>query len=123
MSESTPLSEPNGSAGQALPLGDTPPSPPGLPNAHPDSVAETAEAARQEANAYVIEVRGQTAGIVARDGRGFRFHASAHRFNGLDGQRFGTPREAEKAALALAQPGARNRRAAAPGRRLAFALG
>jgi hypothetical protein len=55
----------------------------------------------QEANAYIIEVNGQTAGIVARDGRGFRFHASSNRFNALEGRTFSTPREAEKAAIAL----------------------
>jgi hypothetical protein len=71
-------------------------------------------------NAYVIEVRGQTAGIVARDGQGFRFHASAHRFNPLDGRRFANPREAERAALRLIDPAVR-RRASVP-RSFAFVL-
>jgi hypothetical protein len=74
-----------------------------------------------QSNAYVIEVRGQTAGIVARDGQGFRFHASAHRFNPLDGRRFANPREAERAALRLIDPATR-RRAAMPPRRFAWAL-
>ena len=65
-----------------------------------------------EANAYVVEVHGQTVGIVARDGQYFRFHASAHRFNALDGRRSKSPREAERAALALTRPAQRNRRAA-----------
>jgi hypothetical protein len=54
-----------------------------------------------EFDAYVIEVQGQTAGIVARDGRGYRFHAATHSFNSLDGRNFASPRQAEKAALAL----------------------
>jgi hypothetical protein len=68
-----------------------------------------------EANAYIIEVHGHTAGIVARDGQGFRFHASAHRFNALEGQTFASPREAEKAAAALT-----DRRLAGRGRRFAL---
>jgi hypothetical protein len=60
-----------------------------------------------ESNAYIIEVAGQTAGIVARDGSGFRFHASAHRFNPLEGKMFASPRAAERAASALAAPPAR----------------
>jgi hypothetical protein len=54
-----------------------------------------------EFDAYVIEVQGQTAGIVARDGRGYRFHAATHPFNSLDGRNFASPLQAEKAALAL----------------------
>jgi hypothetical protein len=49
-------------------------------------------------DAYIIEVRGHAAGIVARDGRTFRFHASDHRFNPIDGMAFASPRAAEKAA-------------------------
>ncbi len=49
-------------------------------------------------NAYVIEVSGHTVGIVARDSRGFRFHASIHALNALDGHVFAGPGEAEKAA-------------------------
>jgi hypothetical protein len=83
-------------------------APPAAPFADAPAAEERSEAA-YEANAYVIEVRGQTAGIVARDGQGFRFHASAHRFNALDGRRFRTPREAEKAALKLIDPALRRR--------------
>ena len=72
-----------------------------------------------EANAYIIEVDGQTAGIAARDGKHFRFHASSRLFDGLEGRRFATPREAEKAASALAV----GRRPALPfRRRLSLAL-
>jgi hypothetical protein len=54
---------------------------------------------------YVIEIRPKAAGItvqagiVVRDGRGFRFFAATHAFNPLEGQLFKNPREAEKAAL------------------------
>jgi hypothetical protein len=48
---------------------------------------------------YIIETRKGAAGIVVRDGRGFRFFAATHDFNGLEGQVFGTPKEAEAAAL------------------------
>jgi len=48
--------------------------------------------------AYVIEVRSQTAGIVVRDGRRFYFFAAAHRFNALEGQAFNSPEDAQKAA-------------------------
>ena len=52
-------------------------------------------------NAYVVEVDGSTAGIIARDGRGFRFHASSRRFQTIDGAFFTGPRDAERAARAL----------------------
>jgi hypothetical protein len=48
---------------------------------------------------YIIETRKGAAGIVVRDGRRFRFFAATHDFNGLEGQVFGTPKEAEAAAL------------------------
>jgi hypothetical protein len=54
---------------------------------------------------YIIEIRPKAAGItvqagiVVRDGRGFRFFAATHAFNPLDGHFFKNPREAEKAAL------------------------
>lgn len=53
------------------------------------------------ADAYVIEVRGLTVGIVARDGNIYRFYASLRRFHPLEGERFATPRLAEKAASRL----------------------
>jgi hypothetical protein len=53
-------------------------------------------------NAYVIEVAGSAAGIVTRDGRGFRFHAAKRLFNAIDGQLFRGPTHAAKAARDLA---------------------
>jgi hypothetical protein len=64
--------------------------------------ADDHEARREEANAYVIELAGQTIGIVARDETGdYLFHASVNRFNALEGRAFKTPREAERAARLL----------------------
>jgi hypothetical protein len=54
---------------------------------------------------YIIEVRSQTAGIVVRDREGFRFFAASHRFNPMEGQVFRNAREAERAALRLANGG------------------
>jgi hypothetical protein len=54
---------------------------------------------------YIIEIRPNAAGItvqagiVVRDGRGFRFFAATHAFNPLEGHLFRSPKEAEKAAL------------------------
>ncbi len=48
---------------------------------------------------YIIETGNGAAGIVVRDGRGFRFFAATHAFKGLEGKLFGTPKEAETAAL------------------------
>ena len=49
-------------------------------------------------DAYIIETRKGAAGIVVRDGRGFRFFAATHALNSLDGRLFATPRAAEYAA-------------------------
>jgi hypothetical protein len=54
---------------------------------------------------YIIEIRPKAtgitvqAGVVVRDGRGFRFFAATQAFNPLEGLLFKNPREAEKAAL------------------------
>lgn len=54
---------------------------------------------------YIIEIRPNSvgnklqAGIVVRDGSGFRFFAATDVFSPLDGQLFKTPRSAEHAAL------------------------
>jgi hypothetical protein len=54
---------------------------------------------------YVIEVRPKSAGItiqagiVVRDGQGFRFFAASRAFDSLEGQIFKSPRAAEHAAL------------------------
>jgi hypothetical protein len=53
--------------------------------------------------AYIIEVESRTAGIVARDGRGYRFFSSDRLFDGLEGRQFRSARDAERAARALLQ--------------------
>jgi hypothetical protein len=50
-------------------------------------------------DAYIIEVGSQAAGIAVRDTDGFRFFASSHRFNPMEGQLFRNAREAERAAF------------------------
>jgi hypothetical protein len=50
-------------------------------------------------NSYIIETWKGAAGIVVRDGRGFRFFAAKREFDSLDGHLFATPRAAEAAAL------------------------
>jgi hypothetical protein len=54
---------------------------------------------------YIIEVGSQAAGIVVRDSDGYRFFAATHRFNPLEGQLFRNAREAERAAVELANTG------------------
>lgn len=49
-------------------------------------------------NSYLIEVAGKTAGILARDERGYRFHATAQPFFSLDGRIFADPWVAHRAA-------------------------
>jgi hypothetical protein len=58
-------------------------------------------------DAYVIEVFGRTAGIVARDSQSnsFNFFSAAPRFNAIEGQRFSDPLAAERGARVLAQYG------------------
>ena len=48
---------------------------------------------------YIIEVSSKAAGIVVRDGGGFRFFAATHDFNALEGRYFRSAREAERAAI------------------------
>ena len=52
-------------------------------------------------DSYIIEVNSQTAGIVVRNPGGYRFFASSHRFNRMEGQLFRNAREAERAARKL----------------------
>jgi hypothetical protein len=52
-------------------------------------------------NAYVIEVGSHTAGIVAKDERGYRFFSSDRIFDSLEGREFRSARDAERAARAL----------------------
>jgi hypothetical protein len=54
---------------------------------------------------YIIEVGSQAAGIVVRDREGYRFFAASHRFNPIEGQMFRNAREAERAAIRLANGG------------------
>jgi hypothetical protein len=51
--------------------------------------------------AYIIEVHTQTAGIVTRSERGFRFFSSERAFDSLEGREFRSARDAERAARAL----------------------
>ena len=53
--------------------------------------------------AYIIEIESRTAGIVARDERGYRFFSSDRTFDGLEGREFRSARDAERAARALLQ--------------------
>ena len=56
---------------------------------------------------YIIEVRPPSSGIafpaeiVVRDGRSFKFFAASQVFHSLEGQRFDTPKTAERAAFRL----------------------
>jgi hypothetical protein len=54
---------------------------------------------------FIIEVGSQAAGIVVRNPDGYRFFASSHRFNAMEGQLFRNAREAERAARQLATGG------------------
>ena len=58
-------------------------------------------------DAYVIEVGGRTAGIVARDSHShsFNFFSAARPFNVMEGQNFSDPMAAERAARILAKHG------------------
>ena len=51
--------------------------------------------------AFIIEIHDRAAGIVTSDGRGFRFFSSERLFDSLEGRRFGSAREVERAARAL----------------------
>jgi hypothetical protein len=63
-------------------------------------------------DAYVIEVGGRTAGIVARDSRddAFNFYAAGRKFEAMEGQSFIDPVAAESAARHLARHGSWSRR-------------
>ena len=63
-------------------------------------------------DAYVIEVSGRTAGIVARDSQNnsFNFYSAVPRFNSIEGQRFSDPLAAERGAHMLAKHGSLPRR-------------
>jgi hypothetical protein len=61
-------------------------------------------------DAYVIQVSGRTAGIVAHDGRDLCFFAASHLFEAMEGQSFADPLAAERAARYLAKHGSLPRR-------------
>jgi hypothetical protein len=50
---------------------------------------------------FVVEIWGETAGIVLKEGNAFRFHAVARPFFVLDGRQFTTPGHARLAAARL----------------------
>jgi len=52
-------------------------------------------------DAFIIEVESRTAGIVAKDGRGYCFFSAERTFASLDGRQFRSARDAERAARAL----------------------
>jgi len=54
---------------------------------------------------YIIEIGSQAAGIVVRDPAGYRFFAASRRFSRLEGRLFRNAREAERAAIRLANGG------------------
>jgi hypothetical protein len=56
-------------------------------------------------DSYIIEVLSNAAGIVVRDLGGYRFFAATRRFYSMDGQLFRNAREAERAAIRLANSG------------------
>lgn len=66
-------------------------------------------------DAYIIEIGDEAAGIVVRQEaeRSFQFHASLPRYFPLDGARFASPRDAERAALKQFRGGAREKGKAA----------
>jgi hypothetical protein len=53
-------------------------------------------------DSFIIEVSSQPAGIVVRDSYGYRFFAAAAPFFRLDGRLFRSARDAERAAVRLA---------------------
>ena len=53
---------------------------------------------------FIVEVWGEPAGIVLRDGNAFCFHATARPFFELDGTQFTTPGHARLAAARLSPP-------------------
>jgi hypothetical protein len=54
------------------------------------------------ADAFIIETAQFAAGIVAADAKGFRFYASHPAMLKLEGETFGSPRAAQRAAERLA---------------------
>jgi hypothetical protein len=57
---------------------------------------------RAMSDSYIIEVSSQAAGIVVRDRLGYRFFAAVQPYFRLDGRLFRSVRDAERAAMQLA---------------------
>jgi hypothetical protein len=55
-----------------------------------------------EASGYVIELGGEAAGLVVKDGKGFRFYASCKTFASLERTLYRSPAEAEEACRRIA---------------------
>lgn len=53
---------------------------------------------------FVVEIWGQPAGVVLKEGNAFRFHAFARPFFEIDGAQFSTPGQARLAAARLQPP-------------------
>jgi hypothetical protein len=51
--------------------------------------------------AFIIEIESRTAGLVAKDERGYCFFSAERVFDSLEGQRFRSARDAERAARAV----------------------
>ncbi len=54
---------------------------------------------------YVIELGGDAAGLVVKEGKQFRFYAAQKNFSGLERKLYRSPREAEDACRRIAWPG------------------
>jgi len=65
---------------------------------------------------YVIETESEAAGIVVRERNRFRFFAASHAYRALEGQLFGSPREAERAVFRHVKVARAKRRGPAPSR-------
>ncbi len=58
-----------------------------------------------EDHGYVIELAGDAAGLVVKEGNSFRFYSAGRDFSGLDRKLYRSPAEAEEACRRIAFPG------------------
>ena len=58
-----------------------------------------------EDQGYVIELAGEAAGLVVKEGNRFRFYSAGRDFSGLDRTLYRSPAEAEEACRRIAYPG------------------